>query len=184
MLYLASKSPRRRELLQKLGIRFEIIDAAIEEVPGHNESAEDYVQRVAMDKARAGKQMASSQLPVLAADTEVIVDGRIFGKPSDMDAAVAMLKSLSGRMHEVYTAVALLDQEARIILNRNRVWFRTLSQQECENYCRDFQPLDKAGSYGVQDKGAGFICKLEGSYSGVMGLPLAETLQLLPQTDK
>ncbi|MEX2353105.1 MAG: nucleoside triphosphate pyrophosphatase, partial [Gammaproteobacteria bacterium] len=155
MIYLASKSPRRKELLQQLGISFEIIDAGIEEIPGENESATEYVQRVAMDKARAGKQLASGTHPVLAADTEVVVDGRIFGKPADLDEAVAMLQSLSGRMHIVYTAVALLDQDMKILLNENRVWFRPLRVEECEEYCRKYRPLDKAGSYGVQDKGAG-----------------------------
>jgi len=179
MLYLASKSPRRKELLQKLGVQFEVIDADIEEVPHLHESPEDYVQRIAIEKARAGSKLAPSKLPVLAADTEVIVDGKIFGKPADMQAAVAMLQELSGRMHEVYTAVALLDGEMKIALNKSRVWFRPLTVAECEHYCNTCKPLDKAGSYGVQDQGAGFIWRLEGSYSGVMGLPLSETRQLL-----
>jgi len=179
-IYLASKSPRRRELLHRLGVEFEIIDANIDEVPGVDELPEAYVQRIAIDKARAGRKLAPENLPILAADTEVIVDGKIFGKPADMQAAVAMLQALSGRMHEVYSAVALLDHnEIKIALNKNRVWFRPLGLRECENYCHTYRPLDKAGAYGVQDKGAGFIQRLEGSYSGVMGLPIAQTKQLL-----
>jgi len=179
MLYLASKSPRRKELLQKLGVPFEIINADIEELPAVGESAEDYVQRIAIEKALAGRAIAPDNLAVLAADTEVIVDGKIFGKPADLPQAVQMLQALSGRMHEVYTAVALLDRDIKVILNRNQVWFRPLSVQQCEDYCNTYKPLDKAGSYGVQDQGAGFICKLQGSYSGVMGLPLAETAKLV-----
>jgi len=178
-LYLASKSPRRKHLLQQLGIEFEIIDADIEELPGSGEGAEDYVRRIAIEKACAGRRIAAKALPVLAADTEVIVDGKIFGKPSDLQQAVQMLQTLSGRMHEVYTAVALLDKDIQVVLNKNQVWFRPLSLKECENYCNQFRPLDKAGSYGVQDRGAGFICKLQGSYSGVMGLPLAEIEKLV-----
>jgi len=179
MIYLASKSPRRKELLQRLGVAFEIIDADIDEVPCVDELPEEYVQRIAIDKARAGRKLAPKNLPILAADTEVIVDGKIFGKPADMDQAVQMLQTLSGRMHEVYTAVTLLEDDIKIILNKNKVWFRPLTVQECKDYFRIYQPLDKAGAYGVQDKGAGFICRLQGSYSGVMGLPLAETGQLL-----
>jgi len=178
-LYLASKSPRRKYLLQQLGIEFEIVDTGIDEVPGTTEASEDYVRRIAVEKAIAGKKSISLDLPVLAADTEVILDGRILGKPADLDAAVAMLQSLSGRMHEVYTVVVLLQSDMKIVLNKNKVWFRQLGREECEDYCRICRPLDKAGSYGIQDKGAGFIRRLEGSFSGVMGLPLAETRELL-----
>jgi septum formation protein len=179
MLYLASKSPRRRHLLGQLGIEFEVLDVSIDEIPGQDESPAGYVRRIAEEKAAAGRQFAPPGAAVLAADTEVILDGRILGKPADMDGAVAMLQSLAGRDHEVYTAVVLLRPDMKLVLNKNRVWFREISRQECEDYCRTCRPLDKAGAYGIQDKGAGFIRRLEGSFSGVMGLPLAETKRLL-----
>jgi septum formation protein len=178
-LYLASKSPRRKYLLQQLGVKFEVVDTNIDETPAPGEAPEDYVRRIAVAKARAGKMLVTSDAAVLAADTEVILDGRILGKPAGMDAAVAMLQLLAGRDHEVYTAVVLLRSDTKIALNKNRVWFRELSREECEEYCRSCRPLDKAGSYGIQDRGAGFIRRLEGSFSGVMGLPLAETRRLL-----
>ncbi len=178
-LYLASKSPRRKDLLQQLGIEFDIVDVNIDEIPGPGESAVDYVRRIAIEKAVACRQHAPRNLPVLAADTEVILDDRILGKPSNMDEAVEMLLSLSGRDHLVHTAVVLLRDTPEALVSSSRVWFKLLTPEECLHYCQTCQPLDKAGAYGIQDKAAGFISRFEGSYSGVMGLPLAETRQLL-----
>jgi len=166
-------------LLARLGIEFEILDTGIEEQGISGESPTDYVCRIALEKARAGKDMAGDGRPVLAADTEVILNGSILGKPRTVDEAVNMLLSLSGRVHEVYTAVVLLDRDGTTVLNRNRVWFRALSRPECEQYCRSGEPFDKAGGYGIQGRAAAFIRRLEGSYSGVMGLPLRETRELL-----
>lgn len=177
--YLASKSPRRRELLQRIGIGFDSVDVDIIERPAAHETALDYVQRIALDKATACRLQMSGTYPVLAADTEVILDGRILGKPADMEEAVQMLLSLAGREHQVCTAVVLLQDQAATLVSTSRVWFRPLSQQECRHYCTRFQPLDKAGAYGIQDLAAGFIHRFEGSYSGVMGLPLVETKILL-----
>jgi septum formation protein len=178
-LYLASKSPRRKYLLQQLGVEFEVIETSIDETPMPGEAPEEYVRRIAVEKAKAGKQLAPADASVLAADTEVILDGRILGKPAGLDTAVSMLRSLAGRDHEVYTVVVLLRPDTKVVFNKNRVWFRDMSREECEDYCRTCRPLDKAGAYGIQDKGAGFIRRLEGSFSGVMGLPLTETRRLL-----
>ena len=178
-LYLASKSPRRRHLLDRLGVRYEVLDVDVEEVPAAGESPEDYVRRVALDKAGAGSRLVGPDDSVLAADTEVILDGRILGKPADAADCIAMLGSLSGRSHEVYTAVALIGNGTRTLLSRNIVTFRVLTTEERQDYCETCRPLDKAGAYGIQDKGAGFIDRLEGSFSSVMGLPLKETEELL-----
>jgi len=178
-LYLASKSPRRKLLLQQLGIEFEVVDVNIDEIPGISESALDYVRRIALEKAVACRQSITKNLPILTADTEVVLDNRILGKPVTREAAVRMLQSLSGRDHQVHTAVVLLRDVPVTIVNSSRVWFRPLTLQECQDYCDTCHPLDKAGAYGIQDKAAGFIQRFEGSYSGVMGLPLMETAKLL-----
>ena len=180
-LYLASKSPRRRLLLDKLVADFEVCVIDIEESPHINESVSDYVLRIAMDKAESAKKYLSKHVPVLSADTEVVRDGRILGKPGSHDVAVDMLMSLSGRCHEVYTAIVLITDKPRHFINKNRVCFRNINRSEVEQYCLSQQPLDKAGAYGIQEDAAGFIDKLEGSYSGVMGLPLADTRRLLSQ---
>lgn len=179
MLYLASKSPRRRQLLQQLNVAFDIIEANIREVPLPDETALDYVKRIALEKAAACRQLTPDGAAILAADTEVVLDNRILGKPADTDAAVSMLQSLAGREHQVLTAVVLLKDQPRTVISTNRVWFRPLTQEECLHYCRVNNPLDKAGAYGIQDQAAGFINRFEGSYSGVMGLPLTETAALL-----
>ena len=116
---------------------------------------------------------------MLAADTEVVLDGALLGKPANRDAAIKMLMALSGRTHEVYSAVALIDATEHVTLNINRVSFKPLTVDECEDYCDTDEPYDKAGGYGIQGRAAAFVCRLEGSYSGVMGLPLYETAQLL-----
>jgi septum formation protein len=178
-LYLASRSPRRKFLLQQLGIDFEVVDVDINEIPGASESALDYVRRIALEKAVACRQSMPKNLPVLAADTEVVLDNHILGKPVTRDDAIRMLQSLSGRGHQVHTAVVLLRDVPVTLVNSSRVWFRSLTLQECQDYCDTCHPLDKAGAYGIQDKAAGFIQRFEGSYSGVMGLPLMEPAELL-----
>jgi len=177
--YLASKSPRRRELLQRLGVGFDSVDVDIVEQPATNEPSLDYVQRIAREKATACRNQLGGITPILAADTEVVLDGRILGKPADMDEAVRMLQMLAGREHQVLTAVVLLRDSPETLVSTSRVWFRPLSQDECRHYCTRYRPLDKAGAYGIQDGAAGFIHRFEGSYSGVMGLPLKETATLL-----
>lgn len=178
-LYLASKSPRRRQLLQQLGVVFDVIDVNIVEIPGHAESAIDYVQRIALEKAVACRQRVQGGVPILAADTEVVLDGGILGKPANLDEAVQMLQSLSGREHQVLTAVVLLRDHAETVVSTSRVWFKPLTREECLHYCHTHHPLDKAGAYGIQDRAAGFINRFQGSYSGVMGLPLDETKKLI-----
>lgn len=179
VLYLASKSPRRRQLLDQIGVDYELLGADVDETQFDDESPAAYVQRVALDKTRAGRACADRPLPVLAADTSVVLDGRVLGKPADRDEAMAMLLSLSGRSHEVYTAVALAHEREQVALSRSRLCFRPLTEAECAAYCDTGEPWDKAGGYGIQGRGAVFVSRLEGSYSGVMGLPLYETSILL-----
>ena len=135
--------------------------------------------RMAMEKAMAGREMVSNGTPILAADTEVIIDDEILGKPVDDTDAIAMLQKLSGRTHNVYSAVALLNGGKQCFLNRNLVSFRPLTFEECQAYCATGEPFDKAGAYAIQGRAAAFISRIEGSYSGIMGLPLFETAELL-----
>jgi septum formation protein len=137
------------------------------------------VSRLAEEKARAARVIADKPWPILASDTEVVVDGQIMGKPAGRDEAIAMLLSLSGRSHEVYSAVVLLRETPRHVLSVNRVSFKELSLEECRHYCDSGEPYDKAGGYGIQGRAAAFISGLEGSYSSVMGLPIKETAELL-----
>ena len=178
-IYLASKSPRRRELLKRLGVAFETIAVDIDETWDGKELPGDFVKRLALDKARAGRKKTNNIAPVLAADTEVVLDGKLLGKPENRQAAVRMLRSLSGRGHEVYSAVALIGATEKVALNISRLTFKPLTAAQCEAYSDTNEPYDKAGGYGIQGKAAAFINRLEGSYSGVMGLPLHETAQLL-----
>jgi septum formation protein len=178
-LILASASPRRCELLAQIGISFEQQIAAIDETPRAGESPADYVARVALEKARAVRAGGRPDLPVLGADTAVVVDGAILGKPADLDQARDMLRQLSGRAHEVFSAVALVAQRDGVIVSHSRVWFRDLADNEIEAYWRSGEPRDKAGGYAIQGLAATFIERLDGSYSGVMGLPLYETAGLL-----
>jgi septum formation protein len=178
-LYLASRSPRRRELLARLGQAFEQIEADIAEIPAHNEHALDYVCRIALEKALAVRNRTGDTIPILSADTEVVLDDRILGKPGNMEEAIRMLQSLSGREHLVHTAVVLLRDRPETLVSTSHVRFRPLSLEQCRRYCETNRPLDKAGAYGIQDEAAGFITRFDGSYTGVMGLPLAETARLL-----
>ncbi len=181
-IVLASASERRSRLLSQIGVRHESLAADLDEDPHPGESPAHYVQRLARDKALAGRAAlgARTDRPVLAADTTVVLDGRIFGKPSGEQECVAMLMALSGRTHEVMTAVALADGAGlRTAMNVSRVTFRALDEQECRRYWATGEPAGKAGGYAVQGLAAVFISRLEGSFSCVMGLPLFETAALL-----
>jgi len=191
-VYLASRSPRRRELLAQIGVRFHLLlfrsrpgeDPDVDERPLGNEAPDSYVERLARAKADAGwRRMVQRNLPhapVLAADTTVALEGRIYGKPADRDEAAEMLAQLAGRTHEVLTAVALKqDDWLESALSRSAVRFKTLSAREIEQYLASGEADDKAGAYAIQGRAARFIVELRGSYSGVMGLPLYETAELL-----
>ena len=184
-LILASASPRRRELLRQVGVRFRVVVAEVDERVLPGEEPATYVLRVARDKALSIQASEGGRLPVLGADTAVVLDQRILGKPVDRPGAIAMLRSLSGRTHEVYSAAVLVqaDRPARECLNVSRVTFAELDPDWIEVYCDSGDPMDKAGSYGVQGRAAEKIARIEGSFSGVMGLPLYETCQLLRQAE-
>jgi len=191
-IYLASKSPRRQELLRQIGVEFEELllrEAAgrkrdVLESPRKDEPPQEYVKRIARTKASIGwHRMGRRGLtprPVLAADTEVVLDGAVLGKPDDASAAVQMLEALSGRAHDVITAVAVRwNAQISLGVAASRVSFRTLGRDEIERYVATGEPFDKAGGYAVQGRAAIFIRRLEGSYSAVMGLPLFETADIL-----
>lgn len=181
-IYLASASPRRRELLEQIGVHYDLLRVDVPEQRESAESPEEYVLRVALDKARAGQALLAPEdsIPVLGADTEVVVDGDVLGKPRDQDDAIAMLLRLAGREHLVLSAVAVVSGEsAQSRLSVNHVRFRALSREEALAYWHTGEPVDKAGGYAIQGRAALFIERLEGSFSGVMGLPLYETAQLL-----
>jgi septum formation protein len=179
-LLLASTSPRRRELLAQLGVAFEVLAVAVDERPLAAELPADHVCRLALSKARAGAAGAAPGDCVLGADTVVVLDGEIFGKPAHAQEAADMLRRLSGRTHAVLSAVACLHEGAHELrLCESRVTFRPLAADEIAAYCATGEPLDKAGAYAIQGRAAAFIRHLEGSYSGVMGLPLYETAELL-----
>ena len=183
-LYLASQSPRRRELLQQIGVRFRVLAPHVDEEPLAREIPESYVARIARSKAEATWARVSARrmqpYPVLAADTAVILGRRIFGKPATTAAAQEMLQALSGRSHQVLTTIAIAhENRMKLATSVSKVKFRRLSELEITRYVASGEPLDKAGSYAIQGLAASFIARLEGSYSGVMGLPLFETARLL-----
>ena len=181
-LYLASKSPRRHELLKQIGVEFEIINVDIDETWDEREIARDYVFRLALEKARAGKTKitADNNALVLAADTAVVIDNVILGKAENKEDAARMLHLLSGRTHHVYTSIALISSnEEMTSLNTSRVSFKPLSENEIKTYCISGEPSGKAGAYAIQGKAGAFIERIEGSYSGIIGLPLYETWQLI-----
>ena len=191
-IYLASRSPRRRELLTQIGVKFHLLlfrdipnaDPEINEDPLAGELPYDYVLRVCAAKAEGGwKRMQQRTLPrspVLAADTTVALDGRILGKPADRREGAGMLASLSGRKHEVLTAVALkYDEHVELAVSRTEVEFRSIPAEEIRQYLTTGEADDKAGAYAIQGRAGQFIVEIRGSYSGVMGLPLYETAQLL-----
>lgn len=192
-IYLASRSPRRRELLKQIGINFELMllredarrGADVDETPLPDEAAEAYVLRMARTKAEIAARVVGQrglllQNPVLAADTTVELEGRIIGKPAGVEDAVEMLGRLSGREHRVITAVALMRRDQlETGTSVSTVRFRELSAQEIRRYVASGEPLDKAGAYAIQGRAGAFVTRIEGSYSGIMGLPLAETAGLL-----
>jgi septum formation protein len=179
-ILLASASPRRRELLDQLGVEYTVLPADIHECPLPGEAPEDYVRRVAAEKSLETQRLSDGRLPVLAADTEVVLDGKILGKPRDFEHGADMLRRLSDREHRVLSAVSLRHGEQHWeALNISTVAFRKIAFEEIEAYWATGEPRDKAGAYAIQGKGAVFIRHLSGSYSGVMGLPLFETAELL-----
>jgi septum formation protein len=181
-VYLASGSPRRRELLQQIGVSFRVVGTAVDEAVRLAETAWTYVLRLAAAKAEAGWERSrdGTDVPVLAADTAVVLDGRILGKPADGQDALGLLAQLSGRTHEVLTAVALRTANGvQSRISRSEVTFRSIAAGEARAYWETGEPSDKAGAYAIQGLGAIFIADLRGSYSGVMGLPLFETAELL-----
>lgn len=181
-LFLASASPRRRELMAQIAVPCVTQIASIDENPLPAEPAAAYVERLAREKARAGLLALGGRKDavVLGADTAVVLDGRILGKPEDFAESRAMLQALSGRSHQVMTAVALVsgDREAARVVS-SEVSFRPISEAEIEAYWASGEPCDKAGSYGIQGLAAVFVNRLQGSYSAVVGLPLCETAELL-----
>jgi septum formation protein len=180
-VHLASGSPRRRELLRQIGVAFRVIAAAVDEHVLPGESAPDYVRRLAAAKAEAGWRCSRDpDAPVLAADTAVVLDEEILGKPTDRLDGEQMLRRLSGRTHTVLTAVALRSAAGLdLLVSHSFVTFRRIEAAEAAAYWDTGEPVDKAGGYAIQGRGAVFIADLRGSYSGVMGLPLFETAQLL-----
>lgn len=183
-IYLASGSPRRRELLTQMGVDFEVLTAAVDETPLPHEAAHDYVQRLAQAKALAGWQRMLDEhrpvRPVLGSDTTVALADQILGKPMDAADAAAMLRTLSDTTHEVLTAVALASASGcDVVLSTSQVRFAPLSEAQIQAYVASGEPMDKAGSYGIQGLAGVFVAHLAGSFTGVMGLPLHETAVLL-----
>lgn len=192
LIYLASRSPRRRELLRQIGVVFEVMlsreapsrNVDVDETPHPGESPHDYVLRVTREKAQAAVDSMSKRRlaarPVLAADTTVVCDNVILGKPTDAADAARMLGLLAGREHQVLTAIVIAGGDTVTTrLSESRVWFRELESSEIRRYVATGESVDKAGAYAVQGRAAAFVTRIEGSYSGIMGLPLAETAELL-----
>jgi septum formation protein len=186
MLYLASASPRRQELLRQAGIEFKPMPSCVAEVRQPNESAHEYVVRAATDKARAVAARVTAerliQAPVLGADTEVVWAGEVLGKPQNETHGKALLKTLSGNTHTVLSALALVHEDKIFTaLNESQVTFYPLTDAEIDAYWKTGEPVDKAGGYAVQGRASVFITRIEGSFSGIVGLPLFELSQLLKQ---
>ncbi len=191
-IYLASQSPRRRELLKQIGVHYDVLllrndprrHVQVDETPRDGEAPVDYVQRICRDKARAGWDTLTLRnlrpLPVLAADTTVTLDGKIIGKPDDHEHAAEILRMLSGTQHQVLTAVAVSFQErTEMRLSTTSITFDTLNEDRIRRYLHTNEAHDKAGAYGIQGYAGAFVKRIEGSYTGVMGLPLYETVELL-----
>jgi len=187
-IYLASKSPRRQELLKQIGIEFTLVDIDVEETPQREESALAYVRRLAIEKSQAGLKASKCDAPVLGSDTIVVLDNHIMEKPRDQAHGVAMLLALSGQTHQVMTAIALSNSEqtlSEVVITH--VTFCEISEQQAIAYWHTGEPADKAGGYGIQGLAGKFVEHLEGSYFAVVGLPLRETQVLInhlsdPQT--
>ena len=179
MIILASQSPRRAELLAQVGLRFRVAPASIDEAQLPGEDAADYVERIATEKAAAVQQRFPNDT-VLGSDTAVVLDGTVLGKPTDRADGMRMLLALAGRTHQVLTGVAVLAAgRTHYRLSNSRVRLRDISPEEAAAYWATGEPADKAGGYAVQGLAAAFIERIEGSYSGIMGLPLFETVQIL-----
>jgi septum formation protein len=182
-IYLASQSPRRRELLDQIGVAYQVIPVAVEESRQNGELAAEYVQRLSLNKAQAGAGVYGDK-PVLGADTIVVLDGDVLEKPDSEENAVAMLLRLSGCTHQVMTAISIVYQEKVVTrMNTTSVRFRPITEQEARQYWLTDEPIDKAGGYGIQGVGAVFVEAVSGSYSSVVGLPLFETAALLRDFD-
>ncbi|HJU49113.1 MAG TPA: Maf family protein [Pseudogulbenkiania sp.] len=186
LIYLASASPRRRELLQQLGVHTERLHADIDESVLSGEDAVTYTERLARDKAAAGWRVVENgglpPRPLLAADTTVVLDGEIFGKPADATDARRMLEAFSGRTHQVVTSVAVREGErTRLLTSITDVTFRTLTEDDIARYLDSGEPFDKAGAYGIQGRAGVFVERIAGSYTGVVGLPVFETAALLSE---
>ena len=200
-LYVASQSPRRRTLIEQLGISYAPLDIEIDEQARQGETPQEYVMRMAIEKARKGRLTADDQrVPVLGADTCIVFNHQIIGKIENREAGIALLKQLSSHRHTVLTGIALVGPEIEsdtdsgekhsekngpekelVRLNKSTVTFRAISDEECDRYWDSGEPLGKAGGYAIQGMAAAFIKKLEGSYSGVMGLPLCELTELMQE---
>lgn len=181
-LYLASSSPRRRELLALLDVEFSIITPAIDEIWQQGEIPEDYVLRLAKEKSQEGVRQAPYDYPVLGSDTIVVHDGHILEKPRDKAHAAQILRSLSGATHQVMTAIAISNKTRTLSqLVVTQVTFREMTESEISAYIESGEPMDKAGAYGIQGKGGRFVQRIEGSYHAVVGLPLVETEALIAQ---
>lgn len=182
MLYLASQSPRRRQLLEMAGVHFDTVDVDVPEVRAPGEPPQDYVSRVAREKARAGLLALrdASAAVVLGADTEVVLDDEVFGKPGGIEHAAQMLRRLSGRTHQVISGVWCIDRgREEHALNITQVTFEELTDAQIAAYVASGECMGKAGAYAIQGRAAAFVPHISGSYSSVMGLPLHETLELL-----
>ena len=178
-IILASASPRRKELLDQINVSYRVYPVDLDETPWPDEAPLDYVQRVAAEKSAACKAQLNTEIPVLAADTAVILGAVIMGKPKDKADAMAMLTQLSGKTHQVYSAISLRGREHGQAVSITEVTFRCLTEQEILDYWHSGEPVDKAGSYAIQGRGGVFIESIKGSFSGVVGLPLFETAELL-----
>ncbi|WP_455220449.1 Maf family protein [Kaarinaea lacus] len=188
-IYLASQSPRRRALIEQLGIHYQTLDVDVDESPQPGEIPADFVTRLALEKARAGWQLVAKQsVPVVGADTCILLDQHIVGKPENREEGIQLLKRYSGRAHQVVTGIAIVgpklgqqgtDIVQHVRINTSTVTFRVVTNEECEQYWETGEPIGKAGGYAIQGKAAIFIEKLEGSYTGVMGLPLCEFAELI-----
>ncbi len=178
-IILASSSPRRKELLDQINVTYRVYPVDLDETPWPDEAPLAYVQRVAAEKSAACKAQLNTELPVLAADTAVILGAVIMGKPKDKADAIAMLTQLSGKTHQVYSAISLRGREHEQAVSITEVTFRCLTEQEILDYWHSGEPVDKAGSYAIQGRGGVFVESIKGSFSGVVGLPLFETAELL-----
>ncbi len=181
-IYLASASPRRKKLLEQLGIRFDVLSIDIEEKKEMNEKAADYVRRLSIEKSQTGVMVAPENLPVLGADTIVVCDDHILEKPANFDDAKRMLEMLSGRSHQVMTAITFTNRTQQLTkMITTDVWFKPLTEKEIKVYWQTGEPQDKAGSYAIQGIAGRFVTRLEGSFTGVVGLPLYETDELFKE---